>query len=255
MAEKSSTLGSIWVSTSILRWRTYVESRECLENGLSLKRSYEIWGYADRLVEYPRHDEDRSTAIIQLKRAIEIRDTILDELFTFKAIPGASVIKKQFPKEKEFKREIMVALGLMRPAMKEYLRNLRNCLVHGSDLTAPDTETCRRLSDFTWYYLRSTDFIAAQPITDIVLSEEPPPYRYYPEIHARLSLKRDPWQVKVNGMIPAALASETQADNSFRVDGSISGPDTDGLYMIDGELKGPDEAALKIMNLCFFVVS
>lgn len=241
------------MSRQVFGWIPFVEERASLENGTELSRSYEIWDYADALVRTPRGPEDYASAIINFKRAIEFRDQILDSIYNFESIPGAVVIKRELKNKHDAKHDIMSALGLMRPTMKESLRKLRNGLIHDASCAVPDTEVCQRLSDFTWYYLRSTDFIAAQPVEKIIFSQEQPPYNCYPVVHLELYIHRSPWSLEIDATLSNDLISPHERHDFVRVRVELTECDGDNTR-VKGTICGPEEAQLAIMKRSFTVI-
>ncbi len=234
---------SVWISRQVFDWIPFVEERDALENGTELNRSYEVWNYADTFIHNSRGQEDNATAIIHFKRAIEFRDEILDSIYDFLAVPGSGLIRRRVKDKREAKHEIMSALGLMRPAMKEFIRKLRNGLIHDASCSAPNVDVCKTLSDFTWYYLRSTDFVAAQPVIDIIFSQEAPPYDYYPLVHTQLRIHRNPWCLEVDATLSGELVSMHEQQQFIQVQAEtfeIAGSNT----RVRGRVCGPEEAEL-----------
>jgi len=151
------------------------------------KNQHVIWAHAEKLLSQPgASQQDRELAVIQLQRAVEHRDKLLDEVYGFEQIPG---------KKGRNKYDIMTDLAIIRPNLKKPLRDLRNSLVHQITASPLSADQCALLSDAAWYYIKVTDHIARQSAEEIVVE-----HTLGAKSAASLSLtvkKRD-WIVNVN---------------------------------------------------------
>ena len=136
-----------------------LESREYACHNLPWKKQYDIWRHGDELIESAKSRHDFEVAIMQFQRAVEQRDTILEQLYRFRTIPW-------FPRNAS-QYSIMAALGIIRPSLKEPLRELRNKIVHEIVEVALDRKQCDYLCDAAWYYLKATDLLARQCATTL----------------------------------------------------------------------------------------
>lgn len=118
------------------------------------KRQHEIWAHGNSLISAASPtQQDLEAGIIQLQRAVELRDKLLDQIYGFEKIPG---------RRRATKYEIMTDLGIIRPTLKIRLRELRNSLIHNPKNSLITQQECELLSDTSWYYLKVTDRITQQ---------------------------------------------------------------------------------------------
>jgi hypothetical protein len=131
-----------------------VDSPETTYHLVAWRKQYEIWNHANGIISGPLpSQQDLAAAVIQLQRAVELRDKLLDQLYNFTKLPCVTA-KAPYP--------IMSDLGIIRPTMKIQLRELRNKLAHETvELTLQQKE-CELLSDTAWYYLKATDRLTQQ---------------------------------------------------------------------------------------------
>jgi len=87
---------------------------------------------------------------MNLKRAINVRLKLLDELYCFSHVTG---LKKLGALER------LEAVGLAKPFIVKQLFDLRNDIEH-NDAAPPSMNRVKELLDITWYFLRSTDSAA-----------------------------------------------------------------------------------------------
>jgi hypothetical protein len=145
--------------------------------------------------ESPR---DFEVAVMQLHRAVEQRDTLLNELYNFQDIP-------HFGKAKYY--AVMEELGLIRPSLKGQLRNLRNNIAHQFDDVPVDRQQCQDVNDVAWYYLKSTDRIAQQHVTEAGINNSGQDDAHFTRFTLRFTLR--PFGINVSGDIPAELLLAT----------------------------------------------
>ncbi|MCC6141518.1 MAG: hypothetical protein IT389_12985, partial [Nitrospira sp.] len=130
-------LEEVFVDVALLN--TELESIEFTPHQVPWKKQYEIWRHGDEMVAASKSRHDLEVAIVQFQRAVEQRDTILENLYCFAAFPGATGKNKQYT--------VMADLGIIRPSLKEPLRELRNKIVHEVDDVDVDRKRCEILSD------------------------------------------------------------------------------------------------------------
>jgi hypothetical protein len=192
------------------------------------KLQYEIWTHGNELLLKPvPSQQDLAAAVIQLQRAVELRDKLLDKLYGFDNIPG---------RPRSGKYAIMEDLGIIRPNLKVHLRELRNKLMHDPDLLQLTKAECDFLADTAWYYLKVTDRIAEQYANEIGYE-----YSTSETERSSLTLKLEPasWNVEIEAKLAAShVCKPPEADylnievqhcefvrygNSLKLHGKISG--------------------------------
>jgi hypothetical protein len=136
----------IYLNPSILQWPCYLESWSEGDES-RIQRSYDTLEYAVSLIEGETSEFKMADAVMNLKRAINTRLKLLDELYRFS---DASGLKKLGALER------LEAVGLAKPFLIKQLFELRNDIEH-NDAPSPAPGRVRELLDITWYFLRSTD--------------------------------------------------------------------------------------------------
>lgn len=203
-----------WYNTDIQKW----------------KSQYEIWQHADSLLLKTANDHELFCAIAQLNRAIEFRDNLLVELYNLKKIPGFQKL--------ENKHEIMEELGIIKQVMKAKLNDIRNKTMHSADYESPTLNVCKELSEFTWYYLRSTDTLVAQPSTEIKANDGLDEQEEWAEI----AVCTKSWKINIRGKFSKHSLSFTQNPDNYcgkiTID-FIKPPDNQGLYYLSGVIHPP----------------
>ena len=151
----------IYINPTVFRWPCFLESWTSTEKH-RVKRSYDTLDHAVGLVEGNVGEFGVADAIMNLKRAINVRLKLLDHLHRFS---DAASLKKMGSLER------LEAVGLVRPFLIKQLFELRNDIEH-NDVAPPSLSRVRELLDITWYFLRSTDS-AAKIHTVTLLFENP----------------------------------------------------------------------------------
>jgi hypothetical protein len=95
----------------------------------------------------------RADVISNLKRAVDHRLKILNDLYCFKGIP-----LKDLPKEQ---LDVMERFGIVRQLMLGKLYDIRNAVEH-EDSPPPSYDNTKQLAEFVWYFLRTTDRLARE---------------------------------------------------------------------------------------------
>ena len=141
----------VWLSNELLKWE-YTPSGGSVMNPKYKQRAYEIWEHANELIERETEKFNLEDAIINLKRAIDQRLKLIEEIYEFKK------------KNTEYKNipylELLEKFGIIRNHMMKKLLQIRNGIEH-RDENAPSKERCKELSDMVWYFLKSTDDIVS----------------------------------------------------------------------------------------------
>jgi hypothetical protein len=226
----------------------------------SWKRANELWAHVEQILSRPATEFERSNAIRDLRLAIDRRILILGERYSFKTLP----IKNK-PTDP---LELLGFLGIVRPRMLQKLIAIRNAVEH-EDAEPPDDEACQVYLEFTWYFLRSTDFIV-QKIVDNILFGEDSEGGYWVEVGIRPPAN---WIPTVRGWVPANFVSLASQHNwlSLNVDrcesyqDQIKGLRQEGMRVskehlalrkaddvfISAEVRGSGEVLRKIYKVYF----
>ena len=145
-------------------------------------------------------------AVVQLQRAVEQRDTILQQLYCFTDIP-------YFPKAKQYL--VMADLGIIRPTLKKHLRELRNVIMHEVGDISLDKDQCEFLSDTAWYYLKATDRLAQQCVSELHSTYRAADDPHYTII--TMTFRPGSWTVKITGNIPDNLLLANKSSDCLSV--------------------------------------
>jgi len=209
-----------------------LESTERVDHNLPWKKQYEIWRHGSELMAGAKSQHDFEVAIMQFQRAVEQRDTILEQLYRFRTIPWFPSDASQY--------SIMASLGMIRPSLKEPLRELRNKIAHEVADVALDRKQCDYLCDAAWYYLKATDLPARQCATTLGLTcgEDDSHWTML-----EFGFKPGSWTIAIQGDVPdrhvltgrspqaltIAVSTSTVAEHrgvrKVHFHGSVTGPD------------------------------
>jgi hypothetical protein len=142
------------------------EANSWVDHSPDWRNQHAMWEHANQTISKPSpSQQDLSSAVIQLQRSVEHRDKLLDHLYSFEKIPG---------RRPGSKYETMADLKVIRPTLKIRLRDLRNRLMHEFDEIPLNVSDCEELADTAWYYLKATDHLAHQCISDFDLTLHSP---------------------------------------------------------------------------------
>jgi hypothetical protein len=182
------------------------DSPEMKDHPPDWRKQYEIWSHGNSIISSPSpSQQDLASAIVQLQRAVEFRDKLLNRLYAFENIPNRA---------KRNKYEVMADLGIIRPALKTHLRELRNSLMHETEEAPFGRQECERLSDIAWYYLKATDRLAQQCVEELGV-------HYWVEKehnnHLSIVFNRSTWDAAIKGEIYPELRLEKQSPNCLSV--------------------------------------
>jgi hypothetical protein len=129
---------------------------------------------------------------------------------------------------------------MIRPSLKDPLRQLRNKIAHEVADVVLDRKLCDALGDTAWYYLKATDLAARQCATTLSLTggEDDPHWTML-----EFRFKPGSWTIAVQGDVPdrhvlakrspqaLTIAMTTSAIGEYRgvrkvrFSGSVTGPD------------------------------
>jgi hypothetical protein len=220
-----------------------LESEEYSMFNVPWKKQYDIWRHGDELIANATSPRDFEVAIMQLQRAVEQRDTILEQSYQFKTCPWFGKGLSHYA--------IMAELGIIRPSLKDPLRQLRNRIAHEVNDVVLERKQCEHLSDTAWYYLKATDLITRQCAAKLTLhcGEDDPHYTLLTfEFTPRL------WVVSITGNIPDRhLLSKRSPDALSVTAASARFENYRGVQhcKFRGSLTGPEALCQRILQTFF----
>lgn len=152
----------IWISKKIFNWISYPQSYGYVD-AYKWARAYEIWERASRLIDKYETSFDLSDGILNLKRSLDQRTKLIEELYSLRQIKYKNKPKGYF--------EILGDFGAARPFLLKKLLKIRNQIEH-EDVNPPNVSECREWLDIIWYFLKSTDAFVKMKREDLVFVVE-----------------------------------------------------------------------------------
>lgn len=253
---------TVWIDPKVLAWHRYLAGSSGGDPE-EMRRPYEHWSHAARLLDQRGGPFDRVDAITTLKRAVDHRVKALKWQYDLGAVPLSSVPNGELQR--------LEHLGIARHAMVVRLIDIRNRVEH-QDADPPDADTCRDFVELTWYFLRSTDLL-------LIRVPEHFDLEWYDDVTeglgAAVSMATGPfheWDVKLNAVLPPTFISmesvpkwlEVQTElNTSVVDFKLEAARPWRLAMeqhreapreyraVKGVVKGPEEVLLQIFRIYF----
>jgi len=255
----------LWLTSDIFHWVATIETSH-LHHGKQWYRAYEIWSHAEQILEQPCSEFPLVDAITTLKRAVDNRLRLLDNIYKFRRIP--------IREKPSGLLESMQYVGIIRPIMLEKLICIRNALEH-EDAAPPDQDNCKAFLEFVWYFHRSTDLLVRQSINTFNLHPAESDLNLY-SVGCAMGPENG-WVPKIGGWVPSHLISEKANEHWILIKGekydSLSSflarspesnevgvsPEDDtasrsGVTYFDGEVRGPAESLKALLQLYFKVI-
>jgi hypothetical protein len=180
-------------------------------------RPYVLLEHAQAIITSgARSRELRADVLVNLRRAVDFRIKNLVDRYNFKRVPLEDKPRGSL--------ELLEFFGIVQPLMAGQLIELRNAVEH-EDHEPPDVSKLKELSEFTWYFLRSTD-LRIKPTGSLsfdspYLEEVPrdpstaPPYRIVVDIDPNGD---PPWEVIIQGFVPTFSLTTQPTDGHMVVD-------------------------------------
>lgn len=137
----------VWISNEIFRWYSNAQGSSIISQDL-WKRSYEIWDRGSKLIEKNEDQFDLVDGISNLKRSLNHRLMLVEDLYHFKDI--------SFKNKPKGYLELLQCFNLIRPMIMKALLHIRNNIEH-NDAMPPELSRCKELVDVVWYFHKSTD--------------------------------------------------------------------------------------------------
>lgn len=152
----------IWISNKIFEQEAYFKSHDYVDTNRWL-RAYEIWERAEYLINRAKSAFDLSDGILNLKRSLDQRTKLIEELY------GLSKIK--YTNKSKYYFEVLGDFGIARPFILKKLLEIRNDIEH-RDISPPRIEECKEWLDIVWYFHKSTDYITNSKRDDLAFMFE-----------------------------------------------------------------------------------
>jgi len=251
-------LREMWISPVVFDWEPMVESSTDFTSS-RWKRSYELWSHAEQILNKSTTEFERANLIMNLRKAVDRRVRLLDERYSFRAIPV-----KDKPSDKLVLLEFV---GVVRPRMLQKLIAIRNVVEH-DDAKPPDPENCEVFLEFTWYFLRSTDMIMQRVVDRITFTDNEngcwvelginPPDRWLPLLRGWLPASlisdefRDGWPAVRIKRIATRATELSRLQEEESDDTGLGNRTCDRFF--EAEVRGPTETLKKIYKLYFETV-
>lgn len=153
------------------------------------KRCYSYLNHAESLLVAANNDYFYIDVISNLKRAVDHRVKLISKQYNIKPVSKLFDLKGTF--------ETLAEFSLIRKLMVSKLLELRNCIEHQFQ-TAPSHDRCEEYIEFTWYFLRSTDYLAKELCTDIYFDAGESSH-YFAEL--QLSIESG-WNIELRACLP-----------------------------------------------------
>jgi hypothetical protein len=252
----------IWLSPQVFEWELEVVVSRSVEERSALRRSYQGWAHADRLIQ--AHDDEHylSDAIVGLHRVVDRRVRRLNELYRFRKIPIQGKPKELW--------ELMNYVGIIRPRMFAHLKQVRRLIEH-HDGSPPLQDRCAALSEFVWYFLQSTDGLITEVIQYFNLEDDSKPWP--PQFQAALARIGTPsdmafyalqieggpdqeWRFTINGTVPRGFISTSETREWLEVEDAqtcewLEVEDASEYIGICGTITGPSEPLRRLVEAYF----
>ncbi|MBZ6076127.1 hypothetical protein [Microvirga puerhi] len=227
----------IWLATDLTKHSYYVITSDLtpLEDW---QQQYDIHGHAESILENNPNSHDLACAIFQLNRSIDFRERLLNKLYNFKRIPGIYGNKHH---------ERMSYLGIIKPLLKSKLDKIRNNVMHSVTYPTQNISEVAELSEFTWYFLKSTDLIASRAARALEL------HRFLDDEQEEwLEVSFDPanWDINIRGKTLSENILQENSEQTIQIDTHKLEREDDLTYF-HGKLLGPISAKQSLMRIYF----
>jgi len=191
----------IWLSQEILDWPATTQSM--LPGHTDWQGHYAPWEHANESLSRRASEQDRASAIFQLRRALEFRDKALRSVYSLDKIPGLG--RNAYP-------GILSDLNITLPIMRRKLIDLRNEVAHDHTKSPPEIDRCREYSEFTWYFLKSTDHLLSSPIGTLAFDSLSDRGSY------SIDFNLENWIINLTGVFDLTLLMQKEGHDDIGVD-------------------------------------
>jgi hypothetical protein len=201
----------LWVSKEVLNWNYYGGGGEIVDRKL-YERSYRLWEHSNFLIENATNDFQLADGIMNLKRCLNHRLQLIENLYKFKEI---DIEDKQ--KSKGY-LELLQKFGIVRPTIMKTLMDIRNGIEH-RDENPPDLQRSNEFVDIIWYFLKSTDYM-------VNIKKSEAEFRCYDSDGNQTQnwceielLHDDKFSIKIRGLVQKETISNDYMENAFQIIG------------------------------------
>lgn len=193
------SIEKVGFSPSVLDGIRFLESSNPLDSN-AWERAYQIWSHAVELMNSSKDNSYRVDVITTLKRAVDHRLSLLEDIYKFDKIPIQPKPQRRL--------ERLEYWGIIRPSMLKRLIDIRNAIEHEDEIP-PEWDRCLEFVDFVWYFLRSTDSLCKQQVQEFMIENEVNhEFRWM-----NVKVDTNDWTIVVKGWCPAADFSFRETNN------------------------------------------
>lgn len=192
----------MFISNVVLSWEPVVESFSV--NDEDWEHPYSFLRHAEKLLSYAPEKHFLIDAVSNLKRAVDNRIKYISTTYKLKKTVCYALKKNIW--------DTLTELDLIKPVMLGKLIEIRNTVEH--QFSDPPTHVrCIELSEFVWYFLRSTDSIS-KLVSDGTYLQESYDSPYNTGYNGNPS---NEWASTITAHLPKDLISTTSRANCFEV--------------------------------------
>lgn len=235
-------MGTLWIRPGWLDWYEDGFGRKELDLEAA-RRPYGHWNHAEWLVSQEDSNEFvRTSALTALHRAMTHRAEYLNRTYNLDVIPALKGSKTLDRLER---------LEITRPRFLLSLRELRNVVEH-DDSDVPDLARCHEFVDLIWLFLKSTDLIAMQKISDITLRDTWEGGDQAPHQIVQITWETETWKCPVWAKLFAETYSEEPIEGGLHIELSEAPTQLENeLISIHGTIANPWIEMLPLWQLFF----
>lgn len=228
-----------WLSREIIDWSP--DATERWSGDPRWEKHYEPWKHANATLVETASEQDRASAIFQLRRALEFREKALNSVYGFNRIPGGG---------KKRTSDWLEMFNIVLPMMRKILTDVRNDVTHDFSKPPPDVDRCRELAEFIWYFLRSTDHLLVNRISVIGFEDDTNNTG-----GVDLTVQPHTWEMGLSGRVNSNLLSLGETDDSFRiVFGKRVSTENHNVYFRNASLTASRNLMLDFLKVYFSVI-
>ena len=205
----------MFINNVIFTWEPNVEGLSYTED--DWEHAYSYLRHSEKILSIAPERHFLIDVVSNLKRAVDYRITHIFTTYKIKRVPIYT------PKKKIW--DILADLEVIKPVMLAKLLEIRNAVEH--KFSDPPTQArCIELTEFVWYFLRSTDSLAKEVSDGPFLKESKESYDSPFTIYYNGNPKNE-WESSVTALLPKDLTSLTPKADYFEVSETTVQPGSD----------------------------
>ena len=112
----------------------------------------------------------------------------------------------------------MELLGIVKPVMRKKLNSIRNRLTHTQGAKVPTAEECGELIELVWYFLKSTDRLAALLFETVDFDYISDDGSIDFDFGVAVEIADDAWNLEIGGRWPKAQVSMTSVSGWLQIE-------------------------------------